>query len=135
MPSFMKEEPPADYKGNWQFNSAAWKRRFLTIEMTEQIDIDSVKVIWKHNSASSAAAKTFVKICYDQIKSKILQEKLKMYGDFVEDKIESDWIELKNKCAESVTDWVNKIVTSVSKPTAFSEIMKNEEKKTKKLKT
>jgi len=125
MPSFMKKDPPSEYQGNWEFNTAAWKRRFLTIKMTEQIDINPVKVIWKHSSAS-AAAKILAKMFFDKIKSKLLQEKLKKYSDFVENKIETDWVELNNKCAQNVTQWVDETVTSVSKPNAFSVIMKNE---------
>jgi len=93
--------------------------------MTEQIDINPVKVIWKHSSAS-AAAKILAKMFFDKIKSKLLQEKLKKYSDFVENKIETDWVELNNKCAQNVTQWVDETVTSVSKPNAFSVIMKNE---------
>jgi len=40
--------------------------------------------------------------------------------------IETDWVQLNNKYAQNVTQWVDETVVSVSKPNAFSEIMKNE---------
>jgi len=124
MPIFLKAEPPSEYQGNWQFNSTAWKRRFLTIEMTEQVDIEPVKVDWKHNS-SLAAAKTLVKMYSDRIKSELLQEKLRKYVDFVEKKIEPSWIDLINKSAHIVNEWVDNTVGNVPKPNAYQEIMKN----------
>jgi hypothetical protein len=56
------EEKPTNYVGNWELNSNAWKRRFLTLECTQEVDLDIIFVQWNHFSAKLAVRDFYLQL-------------------------------------------------------------------------
>jgi hypothetical protein len=60
-PAYLGEKP-TNYVGNWERNSKAWRRRFLTLECTQEVDLNVISVQWSHTSAKLAARAFYMRL-------------------------------------------------------------------------
>lgn len=81
-PNFLGNAPQK-YSGDWELNCAAWKRRFISVKMTETLDIDPLTIKWDHTSTSNAAL-LFLKTLVLRFRTLELQNAIKMYKDHLE---------------------------------------------------
>lgn len=66
-PQFLMDSKPANVEmpdDQWLRNQAAWKRRFITLELREPIDSDPISVIWTDPKLRDYAASLVVQICF-----------------------------------------------------------------------
>jgi hypothetical protein len=66
---------------------AALNRRFITLEFTEDIDVDSKTVSWLHQSAL-IVQKDVINVCFDKLPEGNIRNSLKMYVDHVNEQYE-----------------------------------------------
>lgn len=65
-PHHLLETRPADVDmtdEQWERNQAAWKRRFVTLELRESIDTDPISVMWSDSKLRDYAACLVIQIC------------------------------------------------------------------------
>jgi hypothetical protein len=95
------------------WNVAAWKRRFIAIELTEPVDVDPIVVKWQHISAQEAAVFTFM--CNYEKCSEPVRNALERYWDHQSGKHADDWDAPFGEMCDMETEWINENVPLMEK--------------------
>jgi hypothetical protein len=124
-PSYLSDTPPADVT-NWTVQCKAWKRRFITVHMTEPLDIDPVPVNWHHASAREAAIACFM-ASVDQVPP-LAKTPLSVYKEHIVNQLAEDWDEPFCEFGEEEVQWIDANIPQWEAPDALARMMKKAKK-------
>ena len=101
-------DAPSNYTGNWEMNCAAWKRRFIAINMTETLDVNPLNIKWDHKSTADAAL-VILKELISKFKDPNLQAAITMYKEHIDAlQIEEHGTNF-NTCYEVADNWIKSV--------------------------
>lgn len=89
-PAYLDSENGPEGITNWAMQCRAWRRRFVSIQLTATVDLDPIPVNWHHASSKEAALAVFM-MCEDRLPEN-LKNKLKPYKKHIERGLDEDWM-------------------------------------------
>ena len=99
-------EVPAGYTRNWEMNSSAWKRRFISIYMNVQLDLLPIEISFEHTSTKEAVM-CLVKTAYDNLHSETAKRLFTNYINTLEKDLSVSCYNRYLDIKEKVDDWVD----------------------------
>lgn len=134
IPVWLSDDVPSDQvdNPNWARNCSAWRRRFIFVELTEQLDITPINVQWNHGTATDAARDMMIGL-YEQMPESA-QKLCKVYLDHITASIEDGWDERCNKVLNEVHDEIEILVPPPAPRDAFEFLMSTPQPPRKKFK-
>ena len=122
-PIWLSSDPPAEQleNPNWEKNCAAWRRRFIFVEVNEPLDITPVHVQWNHSSATDAARDLVIGL-FEQMPESV-QKLCAVYLDHISGNVEDGWDTRCNETLGLLSEDLELLVPPIPPKDAFKIMM------------
>ena len=132
-PAYLNVDNPPEGAINWEVQCKAWNRRFITIEMTQAVDLDPILVNWHHSSAKEAAIAMFM-MMYEQCTDR-MKAQLQPYYDHISNQLDEDWMAPFAAIANEEEEFIEENIPRAQPKDAFEIMMAAPQPPTKKIQT